>query len=156
MTEGDEVSMQRLLSLPLALSLLALAACRGPDLHDAEAAHQLVAEAVSLTNERADTFCACADEFGFSSMEECHEYFTYVDPAEHDCLDEVVDEDAEAAREYLECTVVAGEELAECLEPWTCGDGGLADRCHAAYGEALGECPEMPVGMIGGFRACVG
>lgn len=145
-------------TLLLTTALLLTFACADVDDPAAEArmTANLVDEVANLTNGRADLLCACADSYGFTDHQDCRDYFTYVEPEERDCLKDVVAIDHAGARDYLECATAVGEELVACLEPWTCGDGELADECHEEYRSEMAECPELPIGMIGEIRDCMG
>lgn len=151
--------MRRLLPLLLIASTFPATACRGPDLEDpaeVRIAEQLVDDTVELANTRADMLCSCGSSYGFTSRDECREYFDYLDEEEHECLVDVFLEDPVASRAFLECTTGFADELVECLEPMSCGHGGLIDACHDAFREGIAECPELPVSVLVELRSCTG
>lgn len=149
--------MIRLLPPLLVLTMLTTAACRGPDLDEPVALQittQLVDDSVALANARAELLCDCSERYGFTSWNECREYFDYLDEEEHECILAVFSTEPIASRDFLECTTGLAEELVECLEPMTCGGGLLVDACHESFYEGSAECPALPISMLAELRSC--
>lgn len=95
--------------------------------------------------EQSEIYCACHQEFGYSSRSECLNDGLTLGPSMRECVKDALAQNEEASKNHLSCVVALERDFTECLDDrWQCSSLDSDGPCFDDYDVGFQNCPPLP------------
>ena len=103
---------------------------------------------------QVEIFCDCWNEFGFETKSQCMGENSLL-PAQRRCVLEALEEEPDAASDWLDCLVSVNAEYTDCIgSRLTCESFDSIEACGDDYELAYGECIGLPASVERDLENC--
>lgn len=142
--------MTRYMFMATALVATTLLACSNDD----DSLESLMREYDDEYAAQAEIECDCFSEEGYADRTSCEAEGRPL-PSEQRCVEDALQRDEKASRDWLECRIPLEREYTACLDTrLVCGDYEAVDACYDDYSIGVDNCIELPESVSRAISNC--
>jgi hypothetical protein len=141
--------MKRFMFIATALVATPLFACG-----DEDSLESLMREYDDEYATQAEIECDCFAEQGYPDRASCEADGQPL-PSEQRCIQDALERDEKASRDWLECRIPLEREYTACIDArLQCGDYSEVDACYEDFAIGVDNCIELPVAVSRAIENC--